>query len=42
MPFNDDIHKLADLKWQISQKMILLCAAHRQKCHSASKEYHLV
>ena len=32
MPFNDDIRLLADLKQQISQKMILLCNT-SPRCH---------
>jgi len=36
MPFKDDIGQLADLKQQISQKMILLCST-SPKCHCAAK-----
>ena len=35
MPFKDDIRQLADLKQQISQKMILLCST-SPKCHCAT------
>jgi len=36
-PFKDDIRQLADLKQQISQKMILLCSI-SPKCHCAQKQ----
>jgi len=35
-PYKDDIRQLADLKQQISQKMILHCIT-SPKCHYAAK-----
>jgi len=42
-PFKDDIRKLADLKQQISKKMILayLCST-SPKCHCDAKYYNLL
>jgi len=36
MPFKEDIRQLADIKEQISRKMILLCST-SPKCHCAAK-----
>jgi len=36
MPFKDDTNQLADIKQQISKKIILLCST-SPKCHCAAK-----